>query len=269
MGKAKDPGHITLISKKIEKPSNAFSRALVAFIRNHTRKIKGTDEFRWFCPDRVKEDAKSEGKKPDPFGEIVPAGVRKKIKGTPKAVAYDGVGRRTERKQKIELKKLKRFTNKSMMVVSEDVLDAMKQDLPHAGIKFTWSGFQTKDVPSVLLTPMTEIALRDVAPFGPWRNPDFQNDRNGVLIQKSDVALMRSLLNCLTGFCTTLERSDGPVHLVFLTGIGTRHSAAYLGRLPASSLADVLKQIDRQATDDDTLGILKYLDLNYALRIMD
>jgi hypothetical protein len=253
---AADGGNITPGTKEGD-PSDAFKKALKQFVKNHTKKKAGV--LRWYCPEtgqtipgtvppvKVKGPG---GSTSDPFGEPVPGDFQKKWVATMKLGAN------------IKLDPEKAGTGKKVSMGK--AFRRGLRDPQRSGVKFTWSGFQVKTVPSIVLTPFHAIGEDELASFSSLE-PRLSNDFESLRVQYVSEDFFAGFLETLEGFGEPLSTDEGVATVTLMSDLGTRRAAAFTGMLRGEDILSLIPRVSEHPdVDDETLDLLTYICQNFV-----
>ena len=278
-----DRGEIELMSKKEGNPTDAFKKALRKFVKTHS-KVKmsnGVGVTHWFCPETSTIIEGPHGIFSDPWGNLIPEGFKKKWL-TQKEIEGPCGGTLFLRGLKELMPSYNMYTG-DLKIKSEELtpagsvgggqyvespLEACEAGLNNVGqcgIKFTWSGDQTKIIGGIVFTPYKTISPEDVSPFIEEK-ARFINDFYALKACFVPPALMQHLLDVMTEYAEPLQLSDGPVTVSIIANVGTEEAVAYTGALLPEQVASFVREAaTHESVNQELVEVFQYLGLNFGL----
>jgi hypothetical protein len=225
--------------------SQTVKKATKAFVRTHS-KVDGAGTLRWFCPDD------------NTFGPEIPRKAYNKFMEVMIALRQVSLGPHREDS---------RIASGMFIIEAEPILRAVRENPTGAAVKFTWSGTQSRTIPSLLFSSSYDLTAEDLLPFeqnDPRLGNDFVAMRNlvvdGGVMQICFEALLRK-----QGLSTI--REDDPISLLFAVGLKTEKPVALAASASREDVSRfVARMMEESNLDEDLLKGLSYLNLNMGHR---
>jgi hypothetical protein len=249
-----DEGKIDIVTKDKDKsPSDSFEKAFKKFAGNHQEK-DGSGTLRWHCPEQGVRVMDPDAKKliePTPWGPEIPEPFRKKwlAQRQPWFLGQERIGDA-------------RIGDRRFAVAPEQIYGKGFSSPDRCAVKFTWSGLQDKNTPSVVFSAISDLAPAEIAPFIP-DEARFRNDFTLINFQPTTSALMRDLVASIGEI--GVSNNNGPVLVTLAVNLRSESATALVGSLEPGQLGSLLQRISGHPDVDQTvLETLNYLVLNMA-----
>ncbi len=243
-------GQIALTSADAEcATSDAFKAALKKFMQNHSGKKAGEETVRYYCPDDRS------------FGDPLPEGMKQYLTAVA-APVKEGTFKKTTMSSD---KKIPRYTIGGMVRINTiaKVLKMIREVPGAAAFKFTWTGDQTKVLPSFILSPQ-ELSDAVIASFMD-RRPEMKNDFIALKFHTASAGVMVSIAQFLLQKPKLInDELVLPVMLTAVANLGQPQPMFAVAGMVPSDFLQLIKTVN-PPEEEGLAGVLDYLRLNMGL----